>query len=288
MKQLTEQSTDVEKVLMQGDLSSLSPNQKLSYYKNVCDSLGLNSLTKPFEYIRLNGKEVLYATRACTEQLRTIHNVSLMIASRETIEGVYVVTARATMPSGRTDESTGAVTITGLKGDNLANAFMKCETKAKRRVTLSICGLGLLDESEVDSIPNAQIIRSHAIELGVDATPSPSFKAPEVTSQMKAMFIKNEAQQVREQMQSTKLYHTDPSPSFEFTDQGDAETAGNFVKMFGKRKGETLSQIGVEEVGKAIWGAEKALSEGEDWVDKVGVDNVELFIKQAKSYINGA
>ena len=35
----------------------------------------------------------------------------------------------------------------------LANAFLKSETKAKRRVTLSICGLGLLDESEVDSIP---------------------------------------------------------------------------------------------------------------------------------------
>jgi hypothetical protein len=29
---------------------------------------------------------------------------------------------------------------------------MKCETKAKRRVTLSICGLGMLDETEVDSL----------------------------------------------------------------------------------------------------------------------------------------
>jgi phage tail sheath protein FI len=30
---------------------------------------------------------------------------------------------------------------------------MKAETKAKRRVTLSICGLNMLDESEVESIP---------------------------------------------------------------------------------------------------------------------------------------
>ena len=33
---------------------------------------------------------------------------------------------------------------------------MKAETKAKRRVTLSICGMGWLDESEIESIPNAK------------------------------------------------------------------------------------------------------------------------------------
>ena len=32
---------------------------------------------------------------------------------------------------------------------------MKAETKAKRRVTLSICGLGILDESETDTMPGA-------------------------------------------------------------------------------------------------------------------------------------
>ena len=31
---------------------------------------------------------------------------------------------------------------------------MKAETKSKRRVTLSICGLGFLDESEIDTIPD--------------------------------------------------------------------------------------------------------------------------------------
>ncbi len=46
--------------------------------------------------------------------------------------------------------------IEGLKGEARANAIMKCVTKAKRRVTLSICGLGMLDETEVDSIPTAQ------------------------------------------------------------------------------------------------------------------------------------
>jgi hypothetical protein len=56
------------------------------------------------------------------------------------------------LPNGRQDESIGAVNIAGLKGENRANAMMKAETKAKRRVTLSICGLGLLDETEVETV----------------------------------------------------------------------------------------------------------------------------------------
>jgi hypothetical protein len=45
--------------------------------------------------------------------------------------------------------------IKGLQGDALANALMKAETKSKRRVTLSICGLGMLDETEMETIPSA-------------------------------------------------------------------------------------------------------------------------------------
>jgi hypothetical protein len=43
-----------------------------------------------------------------------------------------------------------------LKGDAYANAIMKAETKAKRRATLDLLGLGILDETEAESIPNAQ------------------------------------------------------------------------------------------------------------------------------------
>ena len=62
------------------------------------------------------------------------------------------MTAQAEDKTGRCDESTGIVNITGLKGTDLANELMKAETKAKRRVTLSICGLGMLDESEIDDV----------------------------------------------------------------------------------------------------------------------------------------
>lgn len=146
----------MESVVMQGDLSKLTSEQRVEYMAAVCRDLRLNPLTKPFAFMTLNGKLVMYALKDCTEQLRKIHSVSISIKSRETIEGIYVVTANARLPDGREDESTGAVPIKGIAGDNLANAFMKAETKAKRRVTLSVCGLGMLDEAEVDSIPPSQ------------------------------------------------------------------------------------------------------------------------------------
>lgn len=145
----------METVLVKGDLSALKPVERVSYYHAVCESIGLNPLTQPFAYITLNGKLTLYAKRDCADQLRKINNISITIPSREVVEGCYVVTARAQNPAQRQDESLGAVPIDGLKGEARSNAMMKAETKAKRRVTLSICGLAFMDESEVDSVQGA-------------------------------------------------------------------------------------------------------------------------------------
>lgn len=148
-------SSVVEQVIAAGDISKLTPDQRVILYKQVCDSLGLNPLTRPFEFINLGGRLTFYARKDCTDQLRSIKNVSITIKSREQVGDIFIVTANAKFPGpgGREDEAIGALPVGGLKGDALAIAFMKAETKAKRRVTLSICGLGLLDESEIDLIP---------------------------------------------------------------------------------------------------------------------------------------
>lgn len=146
----------MEQVVIGGDLSKLSAADRLTYYRNVCESVGLNPLTKPFDYLVLSGRMVLYARKDATDQLRDKRGVSVRIVSRERLEDVWIVTAEATTADGRTDASIGAVSIGGLKADALANALMKAETKAKRRVTLSICGLGMLDETEVETIPDAR------------------------------------------------------------------------------------------------------------------------------------
>jgi hypothetical protein len=142
----------LERIIIHGDLSKLSQDQKVEYYRLMCESLGLNPNTRPFAYLLLNGKTVLYALRDCTDQLRRIHKVSVIETSQEEINGVYVVVCKVQNGEGRTDIARGAVDLGSLKGEALANAIMKTETKAKRRATLSICGLGVLDETEIEDM----------------------------------------------------------------------------------------------------------------------------------------
>ena len=166
-------------LILQGDLSKLSAGDKVRYYNGYCERMGLDPFTKPFDILRLNGKEVLYCTRSGTQQLNKLHKVSHLITSRETNSeaGVYIVTSKASLPDGRCTESIGAVNIAGLKGEAYANAIMKAETKAKRRATLDLLGLGVLDESEAESIPNASTV---ALQTMVEALPQMEVEAVEV------------------------------------------------------------------------------------------------------------
>lgn len=203
------QQAKVLSALMRGDISKMNEAEQLWYYKEVCDSLGLNYLTRPFELITLSGKLTFYATRACTEQLRRANEISIQITSREKVGDIYIVSARALDRTGRTDESTGVVSLMGLKGDNLANALMKCETKAKRRVTLSICGLGWLDESETETIAGAKK-GNMRLESGADIEPEADIAPPPPSK-----FVERDAQLSQDSVFSNHLQMgpSDTSPS---------------------------------------------------------------------------
>jgi hypothetical protein len=147
----------VQSVLIKGDLSKLTPQERVNYYTAVCRSVGLNPLTQPFDYIWLSGKLVLYARKDCTDQLRNIHNISIELGEFSLKDNILSIRAKASM-EGRKDEDVGAVTFhEKIMGDARANLIMKCATKAKRRVTLAICGLGFLDETEIETIPGARL-----------------------------------------------------------------------------------------------------------------------------------
>lgn len=145
----------MESVLLSGDLSKLSPEQRVNYYRNVCESIGLNPLTKPFDYITLNNKLTLYAKKDATDQLRNIKGVSIDDVDIVETDKQFVVKVKGHDSQGRSDVEVGVVNKTDMQG-NLANAQMKAVTKAKRRLTLSLCGLGWLDETEVETIPSAR------------------------------------------------------------------------------------------------------------------------------------
>ena len=156
----------LEKVIIEGDLEKLTPVERIDYYRRVCDSLGLNPLTRPFEYIKLKGPNgqpgrlTLYARKDATEQLASMHNISISINDTQDLDGVYVVQARASQ-EGRHADATGAVSIEGLKGEAKANALMKAETKASRRAVLRLVGLGWLDETELETIADKSAVTVH-------------------------------------------------------------------------------------------------------------------------------
>jgi hypothetical protein len=150
----------VEAVIARGDLSKLTADERARYYVRTCESLGLNPLTKPFAYMYLKPTEsrpaelVLYAKRDAADQLRKLHGISIEVVSQSEADGLYSVHVRAVDRDGRRDEDLGIVSLPeSLKGEARANTILKAITKAKRRVTLSISGLGFLDETEIADIP---------------------------------------------------------------------------------------------------------------------------------------
>ena len=162
-----------EQVAVVGDLAQLTPQQRMAYYSRVCESLGINPYTQPFQYIRLNNKLVLYATRTAADQLRKRNGVSLDAPDIQFADGLVIVTVTGRAADGRTDTEIGAVPLGNLQGEARANAIMKAVTKAKRRLTLSICGLGWLDETEVETIRDARPVTVTDDGEIVDESPAP-------------------------------------------------------------------------------------------------------------------
>ena len=170
----------IEQVAMEGDLSVLSLAERLMYVRSFCRALGIDWRGRPFAYIVLNNKMVLYALRNCTDQLRRVHGISV-IESRRMQEGdLTIIEVKVQDRTGRTDTGTGAWPTAGLKGEAVVNAILKAETKAKRRATLSICGLGMLDESELDTIDDIQAVSSSGRMVEIEQPQLESGKAYEL------------------------------------------------------------------------------------------------------------
>lgn len=145
----------ITSLVINGDLKGLSNEQRVAYYNYRCQQAGLDPAAKPFDLLTLNGKQILYANASATQQLCGTRGLSVQITGREKVEDIYIVCARVSDQTNRITENTGAVSIGGLKGDALANAMMKATTKAIRRTVLAHCGLGMLDETEAETISGA-------------------------------------------------------------------------------------------------------------------------------------
>lgn len=147
-----------ETALIQGDLRAMSQEQRVDYYLRLCDSVGLNPYSKPFIYVEMKGKLVLYPTKSVTNQLAKIHGLSFSPPDVKIADDMIMVTVTVKDRNGRTDTDMGIVPAPKGMGEDRANAIMKAITKAKRRAVFSLVGMnGVVDEIEgnnIDIIPN--------------------------------------------------------------------------------------------------------------------------------------
>lgn len=160
----------ITNLVLTGDISKMNDIQRVEYYNQLCISLDLNPLTKPFDIILFpkNNKVSLYPNKYCAEQLRKKDGVSIYKTERIIEDNILIFKAYAKNKFGILDEATSSIPLVKIekKWDSTerdykptgnyipmnpqekADAIMKCETKAKRRVTFSICGLGMADDPE--------------------------------------------------------------------------------------------------------------------------------------------
>lgn len=171
----------IEEIVITGDLSELTAEQRVQYYKMYCESIGVDWTRMPLGYIQVDDnfsgrKTILYALRNCADQLRDRCGISITELKREEREGYIAYKAYASVSStGRSDVAIGAVATAGKTGQALANADMHADTKARRRVTLDICGVGLLDETEVADLNS----KTERVDTpGLSLTEIPTLPAP--------------------------------------------------------------------------------------------------------------
>jgi hypothetical protein len=140
-------------VLGSGNLAALSNTERVGHYLRLCRSLGLNPLSRPFDWIEFDGKLALYPNQSCAAQLRRQHQIRIEVTRREPVGEMFVVEVKGTTPDGREDFASKYVPLLDVRGNRLAgqhyaNALMKAETGAKRRLTFSMVGLAVPPDPE--------------------------------------------------------------------------------------------------------------------------------------------
>lgn len=149
----------IDAALMRGSYGALTVSQRLALVKRKCDLLGVHIEFGPFVWGSMNGKLALIPTKNLSQQLRANKQISVDVIERvlDVERGIYSVRVRTTGPDHRHDEDIGIVSILNLKGEALGNAMMTAETKAKNRATLSHCGVGGTDETEIPQVSGGSL-----------------------------------------------------------------------------------------------------------------------------------
>ena len=243
----------IQSLVFEQDVAKLGPDQLLAYVKRLCDTLKIDIMMQPFQLLTLQKKKQLYATKNATDQLRQVQGISITDLKIEITNGICTATAKAEMrlKNGtlRVDMDMGIVPVQGLTGENLSNAVMKATTKAKRRVTLSLTGLLMMDETEVVTVDGAQMSE---IDPKTGEISGPVFEAEAVTKESPAptKTAQPEPGVTNPVTEQTQTDEEELFPDDEGLENGEVAAGGKLIMAeggltfnFGKHRGKLLATI---------------------------------------------
>jgi hypothetical protein len=190
-------------LVIQGDVSQLSPVQRVQYYVARCQAAGLDPATRPFDLLKTrDGKYILYPNANACQQKADQRGINLDVRSREVIDDLFVVTMRGVTRDHRSLERMGAVSLAGLHGQAKADAMMKAETKAARRVVLGLTGLA---GSSDDDLPTGVTAVQLDPETGELIEPAATREAREAVATCQAAFQELAAEWERQEFDPDDL-----------------------------------------------------------------------------------
>lgn len=150
------------RVALNSNLWGMKDESVWQYYRQMCDYLGIDAVSHPFDVITDAKQQVkkLYPNSICTAQLGEKRGYSygeLQIKVDEELTKLGLGLARVAItchaPNGRSltaeafvDVKSGGYQGAPLTGNALVNAFKKAATQCRRRATLQMAGLALPSE----------------------------------------------------------------------------------------------------------------------------------------------
>lgn len=125
-----------------GACNNLSPDQQAEYKTFLCAKMGVSPLLQPIDLIPTKNGLRPYLNKGAAELIRDERKISITDIEVSEKNGMFVAICKVRAMNGRVDCDMGAC----QKGNEPENSLMKAVTKAKRRATLSMCGLGAIIE----------------------------------------------------------------------------------------------------------------------------------------------
>ena len=107
----------IQQVILEGNLIGLSNDQRVEYYDKFCDHVGLDPITRPFDFITHKGRMTLYANKSASDQLRKKFKVSITNVSKEIVNDTCVITVTGQMGE-REINSQGTETMVLRRSDD--------------------------------------------------------------------------------------------------------------------------------------------------------------------------